>query len=121
MNKRDGIVPCRFAGGKFGLMVRHNGRLITMKRWFHLLDHEEAIKEFRVHQATLAGTALIFLVGAAWSAWMAAPALLCPQAGWVYALRFRRTGCIFMTRRSIWIGATPVDVAARPLLNGWNP
>ena len=91
------------------------------KRTIRALNNLDRISDFRRHQLTLALSAATLLFGASFSEWLLAPAMLVLQAGWIETLRFRRTGCKFMTRRSIWIGATPVDENSRHLLNGWQP
>jgi hypothetical protein len=95
--------------------------ILTAKRRMRLANHQWSVREFLGHQATLAASAFVLLLGSLASEWMLVPAMLCIQAGSVYALRFRRTGCKFMTRRSIWIGATPVDEQCGHLLDGWHP
>ena len=96
--------------------IRPSGRRLE-----RLADHWLAIAEFKNHEVTLAAAATVFLAGALISTWLLVPAALCIQAGATYALRFKRTGCRFMTRRSLWIGATPADVASRHLLGDWKP
>ncbi len=90
-------------------------------RIIHALNNHDRLRAFRDRQLVMAACALNFLLWSNFSDWLLAPAMLVIQAGWIEALRFRRTGCIVMTRRSIWIGATPVDARARHLLNGWHP
>lgn len=94
---------------------------MNARRLQRLDDHRLRLSDFRSHQIGLAATAALLLAGSLVSPWLIPPAVMCIQAGAVYALRFRRTGCKFMTRRSIWIGATPVDERCRYLLCGWHP
>lgn len=50
----DAIVPCRFEGGKYGLAVRRNGRLISTERWCHLLDRATG-QRFQTRRSLLVG------------------------------------------------------------------
>lgn len=97
--------------------------IMNIRRIHRLLDHQWRLRDFRARQLTLAATAGIWILGALFTGYTAAlaVAVLLLQTGWIEALRFRRAGTTFQTRRVLWIGATPHDERHRYLLEGWTP
>lgn len=85
-------------------------------------DHEFKRREFRHRQQMLGGGALLYVVLYALTGnpVVVGLAALFLQVATDEARRFRRTGTTLQTRRSIWKGTTPIDVASRRLLDGWT-
>lgn len=85
-------------------------------------EHQFRSAEFRSRQYCLvASAAWCIALFIACDYWLfVALAALMLQTATDEARRYRRTGCRFQTRRSIWKGTTAIDAAQRPLLGGWQ-
>lgn len=96
---------------------------ISFAQWRRQSDKEMLRHEFRGRQFCLASSAAVQIFGAIFTGYAVffALAALLIQAGAAEALRFRKSGRIHQTKRSIWRGSTPHDARQRHLLNGWRP